>query len=279
MLFSNLEVDSIVASKFAYSKPTKDAIINFINKYKDWCVSKKQILNNPVKPIDRNDTTMPNVLMNKVWGLGQFYNLLVKIEQTSRLSNAIPLLLARYGIMGKELMEMRQLKWEDIDYGKKQVKIVESGKAPRILDVDDRFIAWIDKYRLNLDNDEDDYGYVLKKPKKNLSDGDLLISRHTIDTRIYKACDEAKITRIAIGYLLKSRYMDYLLERRKERRLSIDDFQRIQLNFKGSESTQITYSMIEFYQELTEDEVIFRNNARRLMSSLKDNTIRTREMC
>lgn len=272
MFFSNIEIDEIVANKFAYAQATKNQIINFISKYKDWGVSKKQILNNSIKAINRKTTTrsMTNVLMNKIWGLGEFYNLLIRIEQTSKLANAIPLLLARYGIIGKELLEMRQLKWEDINYEKKQVSIIESGKAPRILDIDDRFIEWIDKYRLSLDNDEVDYGYVLKHPKKGQGDGNLLISRHTIDSRIYVACDEAQITRVAMGDLLKSRYMDYLLEMRKERRLSIDDFQWIQLNFKGTESTQITYSIIEFYQALTKDKIVFRNNARRLMSSLKD---------
>jgi integrase len=159
MFFNNLEVDEVIANRFMFSPPTKDAIINFIAKYKDWGVSKKQILNNNIKALDRKNTTrsMSNVLMNKVWGLGEFYNLLVKIEQTSVLGNAIPLLLARYGIIGKELLEMRQLKWEDIDYEKRQVRIVEQGKSPRILDVDDRFIQWIDKYRTNLDTDEEDY--------------------------------------------------------------------------------------------------------------------------
>jgi site-specific recombinase XerD len=272
MFFNNLEVDEVIANRFMFSPPTKDAIINFIAKYKDWGVSKKQILNNNIKALDRKNTTrsMSNVLMNKVWGLGEFYNLLVKIEQTSVLGNAIPLLLARYGIIGKELLEMRQLKWEDIDYEKRQVRIVEQGKSPRILDVDNRFIQWIDKYRTNLDTDEEDYGYVLKKPKKNQSDDNLLMSRHTIDSKIYRACDDAKITRISIGDLLKSRYMDYLLDIRKERKLSVDDFEWVQLNFKEVLSRQITISMIEFYESLTKDKIVLRNNSRRLMGSLKD---------
>jgi site-specific recombinase XerD len=272
MFFSNLEVDEVIANRFMFAPPTKDAIINFINKYKDWGVSKKQILNNNIKAIDRKTTTrsMSNVLINKVWGLGEFYNLIIKIEQTSVLGNAIPLLLARYGIIGKELIEMRQLKWEDIDREKKQVKIVESGKSPRVIEVDDRFIEWIDKYKNEVDASEEDFGYVLKKPKKNQSDDNLIISRHTIDSKIYRACDDAKIPRIAIGDLLKSRYIDYLLEIRKERKLSVDDFEWVQLNFKEVLSRQITISMMSFYESLTKDKVIMRNNARRLMGSLKD---------
>jgi integrase len=272
MFFNNLEVDEVIANRFMFAPSTKDAIINFISKYKDWGVSKKQILNNNIKALDRKSTTrsMSNVLMNKVWGLGEFYNLIVEIEKTSVLGNAIPLLLARYGIIGKELLEMRQLRWEDIDYDKKQVRIVEQGKSPRILDVDDRFIQWIDKYRDDINTDEEDFGYVLKKPKKSQSDDKLLISRHTIDSKIYRACDDAKITRISIGDLLKSRYMDYLLDIRKERKLSVDDFEWVQLNFKGAVSRQITISMIEFYESLTKDKIVLRNNARRLMGSLKD---------
>jgi integrase len=191
MFFNNLEIDEVVANKFMYSKATKDSIINFISKYKDWGVSKKQILNNNIRAIDRNKTTrsMSNVLMNKVWGLGEFYNLLVKIEQTSTLDYAMPLLLARYGIIGKELMEMRQLRWDDINHEKKQVTIHESGKSPRILDVDNRFLEWIDKYKNSLDESEQDYGYVLKKNNASRDDK-LTMSRATIDSRIYRACDD-----------------------------------------------------------------------------------------
>jgi integrase len=272
MFFSNIEVDEVIATKFKYSPAMKDQIINFISQYKNWGVSNKQIKHNSVKAMDRKSTTksMVNVLINKVWGLGEFYNLLVKIEQTSQLSHTIPLLLARYGIIGKELIEMRSLQWDDINYEKKQVSIVESGKAPRILDVDDRFIKQIDKYKLSLDTDEEDFGYVLKKPKKNQNDSSLLISRHTIDTRIYLACEGAEVPRIAIGDLLKSRYMDYLLDMRKERKLSIDDIQWVQLNFKGVHTPQITIALVEFYQSLTKDKIVYRNNARRLLEPLKD---------
>lgn len=272
MFFNNLEVDEVIANRFMYTPATKSGILNFISKYKDWGVSKKLILNNAVKAIDRKSATksMSKVLMNKVWGLGEFYNLMIEIEKKSTLGNAIPLLLARYGIIGKELMEMRQLKWEDINFEKKEVTIHESGKSPRIIEVDDRFVEWIEKYKDEVDDSEDDFGYVLKKSKRS-NDGDLIIGRHTIDSKIYRACKDAVIEpRISITDLLKSRYMDYLLEIRKERRLSVDDFQWVQLNFKGSVSSQITYSMMEFYESLTKDKIVIRNNSRRLMGTLKD---------
>jgi integrase len=271
MFFNNLEVDEVVANKFMYAQSTKDMILNFISKYKDWGVSKKQILNNNIKAMNRKNATrsMTNVLINKIWGLGKFYNLLIEIEQKSSLANAMPFLLARYGIIGKELMEMRQLRWEDVDFEKKQVRIVEQGKAPRILDVDYRFVEWIKKYKDEVVKSEDDFGYVLKKPKRS-NDDKLLISRHTIDSKIYRACDKLGITRVAIGDLLKSRYLDYLLDIRKERKLSRDDFEWVQLNFRGTVTPQITLSMMEFYQSLTKDTVVIRNNSRRLVSPLKD---------
>lgn len=97
---------------------------------------------------------LSNVLINKVLGLGEFYNLMVNIETRSTIENAILLLLARYGIIGKTLMEMTSLKWEDIDYEKKRVRIHQSGKAPRYLDVDDRFLGWIDKYKISENYDD-----------------------------------------------------------------------------------------------------------------------------
>ncbi|NRU52433.1 hypothetical protein [Clostridium beijerinckii] len=257
MFFNDIEVDEILANRFRYAKRTKTNIIQFINIYKRWGVDRGDISGNSVDAIDRKVATkdLPKVLINKVWGLGRFYNLLSNAQTKSDISNAMPLLLARYGILGKELIEMRSLRWEDIDYENKQVKIIQHGQVTRIIDVDERFIEWIDKYKLSFNDETTDYGYVLKKNDK-AKDDSLLDSNATIHSRVYRLCRELEIPRIAMGDLLKSRYLDLLLDIRKDRKLTTDDFTWVILNFKDKISQSNTQVLKEYYETLTKDTVI-----------------------
>lgn len=275
MFFSNLEVDDLLVRKFQYSKANRQHIYNFIKIYKDWGLSKGYIQKNTLETLKMEEVTKSSkkVVVNKLWGLGDFYNLLISIEQKYNLASCIPLLLARYGLFGKELIELRQLRWEDVDYEKKQVRIVSKFSSNRVIDVDDRFIQWIDKYKNANNEDEKDYGYVLKKParnKKGDEEDSLMISRHTIDTRIRNACLEVKVDRIALGDLVKARYMDYLLYIRKERKISYDDIDWIQLNFREEVSRTISVDMIKLYEIITGDTIVLKNTVGKLKESLKD---------
>lgn len=273
MFFDNIEVDAIVASGFKYSAPTKTNILHFIDMYKRWGVSRGDITNNCMKAMDKRLAIkdMSKVLINKVWGLGEFYNLLIDIETKDSISDLMPLLLARYGITGKQLIHMRGLRWNDIDYEKKQVKIIdENGRLIRTFDVDDRFLYWIDKYKESLEADiVTDYGYVLRKTNKARNDN-LMENYNTINTRIYRACDETGITRIATGDLLKSRYIDLLLDIRKDRKLTTDDIIWVMMNFKDTITPSGVVVLKDYYEALTKDKVIGKNKAGKVESPLKD---------
>lgn len=272
MFFNEVEVDEVIANRFRFSQPTKNNILHFINIYKRWGVDRGDISGNSVDAINRKESTkdMSKVLINKVWGLGEFYNLLTRIETKSLLSGTIPMLLARYGIAGKQLIHMRSLKWEDIDYEKKQVKIIEHGQLIRIIDVDDRFLEWIDKYKASNDNDESiDYGYVLKK-KNTVRDDSLIENYNTINSRMYKACREVQIDRISFGDLQKSRCIDLLLEMRATRKLTTDDFEWVLMSLKEPPSPMAINVLREYYEALTKDTVIFKRTTGIVEQSLKE---------
>jgi hypothetical protein len=241
--------------------------------YKRWGVSRGDITNNCMKAMDKRSAIkdMSKVLINKLWGLGEFYNLLIDIEIKASISDLMPLLLARYGITGKQLIHMRGLRWNDIDYEKKRVKIIdENGNLIRTLDVDDRFLHWIDKYKASIDIDlVTDYGYVLKKNNKSRNDN-LMENYNTINTRIYRACDETGIPRIATGDLLKSRYIDLLLDIREERKLTTDDFAWVIMNFKDVATPTAVFTLKDYYESLTKDNVIGKNKSGKPESPLKD---------
>jgi integrase len=272
MFFNEVEVDEILANRFRYAQTTKTNIISFINIYKRWGVDRGDISGNSVEAIDRQSAVkdLSKVLINKVWGLGEFYNLMIEMETKSTIDNAIPLLLARYGIVGKELIEMRSLKWEDVDYDKKRVTIHQKNKAPKYLDVDDRFLEWIDKYKNNESyGDVTDFGYVLKKNNKARDDSNKE-NPATIHSKVYRACKDIGIPRIAFGDLLKSRYIDLLLDIRATRKLTTDDFIWVIANFKTDASGSSTQVLKNYYESLTKDKVIGKDKGGGLSTSLHE---------
>jgi hypothetical protein len=61
-----------------------------------------------------------------------------------------------------------------------------------------------------------------------------------------------------------------MLEIRKDRKLSSDDMDWIQLNFRGETSTTILVDLIKMYETASKDTVIMKNTVGRLKESLKD---------
>lgn len=272
MFFDENEVDTVIASKFTYSKSMKDGIKHFIRTYKTWGMGRGDLKGNSVDAMNKNATKdSSKVLINKVWGLGEFYNLLVEIEKKSSFAGGISFLLARYGITGKQLIHMRSLRWEDIDHEKKQVRIIENERLVRIIDVDDRFLKWMDKYRQEKCADETDFGYVLKK--QNKAKDDLLIENYSsINSRTYAIARDLKIPRISFGDLLKSRYIDLLLEIRATRKITSDDLEWVIMNFKETVASAMTMvTLKEYYESLTNDEIVLKNTAGNPRRSLKEN--------
>lgn len=273
MFFDNTEVDELIANKFRYAYVTKNNIIQFIDTYKNWGVGRGDITGNSVQAMNRKSASkdLARVLINKVWGLGDFYNLLIDIETKSTLTNVLPFLLARYGITGKELIHARQLRWEDIDIDNKRVKIIDNGQLIRMIDVDARFLQWIDKFRTSTDEEgSEDYGYVLKKSSKAKNDS-ILENYNTINNRTYIVSRALEMPRISFGDLQKSRYIDLLLDIRSNRKLTNDDFTWVISNFKDDITPNVSSVLKNYYESLTKDTVIAKNRSGNVKTSLKDN--------
>jgi hypothetical protein len=239
---------------------------------------------NAVKGIVIEDVVkdMKKILANRLWGLGKFYNLLERVHTESNLQNAIILLLARYGIMGKELSWMRNLRWEDVDYENKQVRIIENGQLINKLSVDDRFLAWIKKHKEDNTTSKDvngrnltpqDLGYVIKK-SRSARDDENTEKISTIYTKTYKIAQDLGINRIALGDLVQSRKIDMLLVAREKRKITTDDLRDVirLLNPLVDEKAlhAKTKVLCDFYESLTGDEVVRLNTRGRLNKNLED---------
>ena len=272
MFFDENEVDEVIASKFTYSSSTKQGMLFFIKTYKTWGMDRGDIQGNSAETLNKKNTTKTSkkILENKLWGLGEFYNLLVEIEKKSTFIGGIAFLLVRYGIAGKQLIYTRNVRWEDIDYEKKQVHIInENEKLVRIVDVDNRFLEWIDKYKNEKYPAGISSGRIIEKSKHSRN-GDIIENYNTMNNRTFKIAKDLMIPRISFGDVFKSRYMDMLLEIRATRRLTTDDFEWVLMNFSDKSANMTIYNLREMYETIAKEDVIMKNNLSQPTKSLKD---------
>lgn len=283
MNFKTKEIEKMVNSFDTYDT-IRQNILAFIRLYCKWAKDKGLIKNNPCDKLNtqkakKNDSLF---LEDKILGKTDFYNMLEEMENNTKLPNLIPLLLARYGIVGDNLEKMINLKWEDIDEENKIVFIKDNeGKYICDLPVDDKFIEYINKARLYTESPKgdgknlvrySDYGYVLKKAynEKDIKNEEKTVKYATVFNRVNDSCRAIGIKRISFKRLLLSRQIEILLEIRRYGRLEQRDFEYVINLFNFGSNDPVTnkaFQLKKRWIDLTGDEVITqRKNTRNLPS-------------
>lgn len=279
-LYSTSEIEDVISSAYGLSS-TRSSLGSFLKAYCAWKLKRGDININPFDGININELkkNQKNVIKKKVYGLKRFHELCENMLSYTRLPNVIPLVLARYGIMGEQLVYMRNLKWEAIDRNKKVVYIKnDKGEILRELPIDDKFINWIDMMKDYEDSQSDkffdgkkniiyiDNGYVLKKIESK--DNDEIITTYAgVCSRAYTAFESNNLKAIGFNDLLKSRQLDYLLDIRKNRRLTMEDFNEVVELYSLEENPRIVdkaFNLKKRYEELTSDKVITAYNKRKI---------------
>lgn len=266
-LFDAQEIIDIVVSTPTVSQVRKEMILTFIRNYCNWAVSKELIMNNPADGIDKDEIVKinPKVLQKKIMGLKEFYSLMEHMIEYTYVSNVIPLVLARYGIVGNNLRYMSNLKWDDVNYALEEVFIYNEDrtKIETTIKVDKEFLQWIDKVKYEVAkqkmNEEDifiDKGYVIKVSNRTKGEDQETVSKETLYTRINTAFKESKIKRLQLGMLEKSRKIEFLLEKRKWRKLTTKDVQEVVLIFNPMASNGAYNALKNDYETLTGDKVL-----------------------
>jgi hypothetical protein len=129
------------------------------------------------------------------------------------------LIFARYGILGKEAIYMRNLKWDDIDYENKSILIRDNNNIVSNIPVDEEFLNWIN---------------ILKRYEKALYKGERVKNRYiiksqiekeeiinysTVNTKSYRSFTSIKMERISFTTLANCAIIDYLYSIYKHKRL------------------------------------------------------------
>jgi hypothetical protein len=158
----------------------------------------------------------------------------------------------RYGISGDKLLQIRNLKWSNIDYDNKMVLIEnENGNITTRIPVDDEFMYWLNQVP-HLPTDV----YVFR----NKMGSGKPLEYPSIYTRIRKCYIKIEAVQQGIKDPLFNREFEIMLLLRQKRQIYDYDIKRIIERFQGKRlvmyaKSQIYY-MIEKYETLTGDKIL-----------------------
>ena len=216
MYFTTQELKEGMLSMVNNKQSSKGSIASIAIKYLDYCVNKGYILTNNMKSLSINDLKKENkrFIVTDVVNLNKFYKWLSELEIKHDLYITLPLLFARYGIVGEELKDMLNVKYEDIDRDNLTVNI--NGV---LFPIDNKFINWLDKATQGRKKE----GIILFNNK-----GKSINSKNTIYNMFYKAFQLLNRKRISAKELRNNRKMDLLFSIRCCRDVTIKDIENVE---------------------------------------------------
>lgn len=244
------ELKELIMSVPSDSYPLKHSVFIMCQQFLNWCIGYKKLITiNNMNVLDKEDVIRlnPNAFKRTLYGIDNFWELIDSMLKKSDAQLIAPLVLGRYGI--EDLDYQMNLKMENIDKENKEVYIVNNeGEIKVILPVDDGFINFCDKL-----NDEKGYeGEYLIKEKEN--GGKRTVN--LIYGRIRKACVENEIDILKIKNMFRCRFLDSLLDIRKERFLNKKDFMELMKKFNPGSSAGRYMTLVKFYEAITGEETL-----------------------
>ena len=256
MYFTVLELINLMNSLTTTSINTKKRIYDLIRTYLDWAVYKKYIPINNMNGLSKDDLCKINKKMasykyTDIKVLDKLCDDAVKSGAISVI-DIMPLIISRYGILGRRMSKLLNLRWDDIDSEDMTVRISD-GDSISLYPIDNIFLKWIDRAKECKKYDGIDYideGKVIKRLEK-FDELDIGI----INNRLTKVFQTTYIQRSSLKSLEFSRKMDLLLEIRSKRVLNSMDFRELTINFDSSISPASTNALIKEYESFTDDKV------------------------
>lgn len=274
--FTKEELEALVMAVPTSATSRKTNILSFITIYCEWACSKGLINISPAINLDLEKLSKVNkkMLKKQMYSLDYVYRLCQELNNNGYIFQWLPLLLARYGITGTHCSWITNLRWCDIDFKHKLVHIIDhqSGELLKSVEVDDRFLEIIEKAKNTTSVIEIvktksgamkqvtiefiDNGYVLKKRANDIRDEIDTVTETSIYNSLQKLFRASNREYITMRSMVKSRKIELLLEKRKERKLCGIDVYEVAEMINPTLTRGAYTSLKRDYESLTKDEVI-----------------------
>lgn len=245
---SSDELKELIMSIPSDSYPLKHSVFIMCKQFLNWCIGYKNLITiNNMNVLDKDDVIKlnPNAFKKTLYGIDKFWELINSMLKKSDAQLIAPLVFGRYGMA--DLDYQMNLRIDNIDRENKKIYIInKEGLVEVILPIDDKFIDFCDK----LEDEEGYQGEYLIK--ENTNSGEITIN--LIYGRIRKACIENDIDILKINNMFKCRFLDFLLEIRKERFLNKKDFSELMQKFRPGSSAGRYVTLVKFYETITGEE-------------------------
>ncbi|SFC14195.1 hypothetical protein [Clostridium uliginosum] len=210
--FTNEEIEEMlnqIGKNIKTIRVLKSIIINYI----EWAIENGyKLKENPDGSLDKSKLfkTFRAKLVINYKTLDEFYHMLEELKCSD--IDKMMLVLGRYGIVGKQFIDMANLKWEDVDRENMFVNVGNHIKLP----IDERFITYLERaHKCEIYDYQTstlkyiDFGYVMKVSDKSEEN---IIKYNTLNTRAYSIYKNNGMNRIAFGDLITWRMFDLLFE-------------------------------------------------------------------
>jgi integrase len=178
------------------------------------------------------------------------------------VATLIPLIFARYGILGKEAINMRRLKWKDIDFNN-DVIIIRNDKNESVtkIPIDDEFFEYLLDLKYYEKETYKNKEIVNKYIIKGQIEKNEIINYASLNTKCTLSFKSINMKRISLRTLFNCMLVDYLKESYSNKKLTSNDDFRDKLSMYYPNEVLLEERIIKIkrlYVEVTGDKETLR---------------------
>ena len=280
------EIKDIVSSMPTTSQLNKRKLFDFINSYLTYCETITfQINFNSCNSLDPDEVckVSEKSLINKLVSRDKLWSIVEEAKECIESNCIMGIVLARYGIYGKEGSEILNLRWQDIDKDNKTVTIVDKeGNEIRKTFIDDeRFYDFMqfakDQVYVNFTRNteliqiED---YVIKEGNMRIKD----VQRNFMNlcNKNQKCFRALNMKSISFNTMYQSYVIERLLEIRKNRKLITEDILNILRESNPDVACGSYMAIMKLYNSIAcNDQIIKRVSNSKNYSLTDENSLET----
>lgn len=268
LYFTNEEIRDLFNMSITSSMGTKNNLRTFVKQYFEWALSRGFnagegiITMNPCDSLNLKELAqLSDKMMQKTYyskdEVFEICNDLMKAGKDAQ--DIIQYVLARYGILGKKAQDIVNLRWEDIDRVNMKVQVLDSERKETLyfVDIDGRFLYYIDLAQNNNCDDYIDNGYVLKIKKSASTDDDGKIANTTLYARVNDIFELLNIERVPLTLLYQSCIIEEMNKLESDKgKIDTVDIKNILTNLNKSFTDSTVTNLKKIYLALYPESIV-----------------------